>query len=52
MKKLYYKPSIIVTTYVTINDTNAGDTLTVRSRIAPNVNNDDTNDWTIYNLNQ
>lgn len=52
MKKEYLKPNMIVTTYVSINYTNADDGLTVRSRIAPNVNNDDAKDWTIYNLNQ
>lgn len=53
MKKEYSRPNIIVTAYVTISDTNAaGDTLTVRSRIDPINNNDDSNDWTIYDLNQ
>ncbi len=51
MKNEYCKPNIIVTTYDTISPTNADEGLTVRSRLAPNINSDDQKDWTIYDLN-
>lgn len=52
MKKVYTRPNITVTAFVTMNRTNEETGLDIKSQITPNINNDSSSDWTIHNLNK